>query len=178
MTIEYKIEKTDFSSHQLYTASKSEAIKYEIKKVRIRLPIVYLILGLLLFFFADIIFAIIFISIGIAWYIFSPYYLKNKYLRHYEKHIDENFKNRIGKTEQLSIRDDYIESISHLGESKTKITEIEEVNEIKDYFFIKLSSGDSFILPKANINSFSDHILKMISEFNIKHNVELDWKWK
>jgi hypothetical protein len=49
MKIEYTLEKVDFLKYQLYAASKSASIIKSRKKSRLLLPIVYFVLGVLLF---------------------------------------------------------------------------------------------------------------------------------
>ncbi len=181
MRIEYTLEKIDFLKYQLFAASKSERIIKSRKNSRIRLPIVYLILGLLLFAFADLIFALIFIGIGVVWYLLHPYFMKKRYIRHFEKYIDENYQNRFGKTVTIDFDEEHIISSDYLGESKLKIREIAEINEIKDYVFLKFSSGESLIIPKdrlENVNELNNILTKIVSDLSIKHNIDLDWQWK
>lgn len=181
MRIEYTLEKIDFLKFQLFAASISERIIKSRKNSRIRLPIVYLILGLLLFVFADLIFALIFIGIGVVWYLLHPYFMKKRYIHHFEKYIDENYQNRIGKTVTIDFDGEHIISTDYLGESRLKIREIAEINEIKDYVFLKFSSGESFIIPKdrlKNVNELNDILTKIVSDLSINHNIDLDWQWK
>jgi len=181
MTIEYKLGKEDFLTYQLYSATKSESVRKSRNKARIRVPIVYVILSLLLYVFTDTLLAGIFLAIGILWYFLSPFYLKRKYITHYSKYIDEHYKNRFGVLASLTFNSDTIESKDITGESKLNLSEVEEINEIKDYFFIKISSGVSLILPKDRIpeSEKMEETIKTITEkHQIKHNVEFDWKWK
>lgn len=181
MKIEYKLDRNDFIEHQLFAASKSKIVIKNLKRSRVRLPIVYFILGLVLFVLADTIFALIFIGIGIAWYFIYPHYLKRKYIKLYEKYIDEHFKNRFGKQISLNFGEEFIEIISYMGESKLKTNEITEVNENSNYFFINLSSGESLIIPKTVINQnneFSEWIVSLVKKLRINHNIDLNWKWR
>lgn len=180
MSIEFTLEKEDFLTFQLYSATKSETVKKNRNKNRIRVPIVYAILSIILYIYADILFAAIFLIIGLLWYLLSPYYLRKRYLKHYSKHIEEHYKNRFGKSESLTFNSDIMESKDITGESKLNLSEVEELNEIKDYYFLKFSSGVSLIIPKNRIEKKEDlkeSLLKIVSDFNIKHNQELDWKW-
>ena len=120
MRIEYTLEKIDFLKYQLFAASKSERIIKSRKKSRIRVPIIYFILGLFLFALADLIFAIIFIGVGVAWYFLHPYFMKKRYVRHFEKYIDENYQNRFGKSVTLDFDGEYIITTDYLGESRLK----------------------------------------------------------
>jgi hypothetical protein len=181
MKIDYNLERNDFIEYQLFAASKSENVKNNWQKSRIRVPIVYLILGLILFLFADKIFALIFIGIGAAWYFLYPYYMRKRYLKHFERYVDENLKNRFGKPVTLNFGEEFIDTIDYMGESKLKINEITEVNEIRSYIFLKFSSGESLIIPKNIINQkneFTDWILNLIEKLKIKHNIDLNWKWR
>jgi len=180
MKIEYTLDRVDLLEYQLFAASKSERIIKSRKKSRIRLPVVYFILGFLLFLFADLIFSLIFFGTGVAWYLLHPYFMKNRYIRHFEKYIDENYQNRFGKLVTLDFEEEYIIATDYLGESKLKIKEITEINEIKDYIFLKLSSGESLIIPKNKINSLkelSSLLTKISSDLSINHNIDLNWKW-
>jgi hypothetical protein len=180
MNVEFTLEKEDFLTFQLYTASKSETVIKTRNKYRIRVPIAYAILSIILYEFADIIFAGIFLCVGLLWYLLYPYYIRKKYVKHYSKHIDEQYKNRFGKSESLTIKSDVIESKDIIGESKINMREIEELNEIKDYYFIKFSSGVSLIIPKNRIKKseeLKEKLQNIVSDLSIKHNQELDWKW-
>jgi hypothetical protein len=181
MRIEYTLNKVDFLEYQLFAASKSDRIIKSRKNSRIRLPIVYFILGLLLFILSDLIFALIFIGVGVAWYLLQPSFMKNRYIRHFEKYIDENYKNRLGKLVALVFEDEYILASDYIGEGKLKIKEIAEINEIKDYIFLKFTSGESLIVPKnriSNLNELNSVLSKIIAELRIKQDIDLDWNWK
>jgi len=178
MKIEYTLEKVDFLKYQLYAASKSASIIKSRKKSRLLLPIVYFVLGVLLFVFADLIPALIFFGVGIAWYLIYPYYMKNRYIRHFEKYIDENYKNRFGKLVTLEFEGEYIIAIDYIGESRLRIKEIAEINEIQDYIFLKFSSGESLILPKDRIENTNELLTKIVSNLGINYNIDLNWQWK
>ncbi|WP_088656258.1 YcxB family protein [Geofilum rhodophaeum] len=181
MRIEYLLNKVDFLEYQLFAASNSEIIIKNRKNSRIRLPIVYFILGLLLFLFADLIFALVFIGLGVAWYILHPYFMKKRYQRHFANHVEENYHNRFGKVVSLDFEEEFIIVKDFLGESKLRIKEITEINETKSYIFIKLSSGESLIIPKnsiSNLNELNRILTKIASDFDIIQNICLDWEWK
>lgn len=180
MTLEYTLEQPDFLEFQLFSASKSERILKSRRNSRIVLPIVYFILGTLLFVFADIVFGVVFIGIGLAWYYFHPNFTRKRYIRHFEKYLNENYRNRFGKPISLKFGEEFIETADYLSESKMRIREVEEINEIKDYYFLKVSSGESLIIPKNRLNERSDfhqYISKLANDLGIKYNTELNWKW-
>ena len=181
MVLEYSLDKPDFLECQLFIASKSERVIKSRRKARLVVPITYLILGLLLFLFTDIVFTLIFITIGLIWYLYYPYYIRKRYVRHFEKALAESYKNRFGKLSLLKFGEEIIEITDYIGETKIRIQEIEEINEIKNYLFLKLSSGESLIIPKDKIkeeNEFRHYISMLTERFYIKYNVELNWKWR
>ena len=180
MKIEYTLDRVDFLEYQLFAASKSELIIKSRKRSRIRLPITYLILGLILFVFTNLLYALIFIGIGITWYLFQPFFMKRRYIRQYEKYIDENYSNRFGEKVTLDFEDEYIIANDCLGESKLKVQGITEINEIKNHIFIKFLSGESLIIPKkriSNLNELNSIVTRITSNLKIKHNIDPEWEW-
>lgn len=181
MKIEFKLSKVDFVEYQLFAASNSENINKSRRNSRIRLPIVYFFLGLLLFLFADLIFALVFIGLGLAWYVLHPHFMKRRYLRHFDKHVEENYKNRFEKVVSLDFQEEIIIAKDYLGESKLRIKEITEIIEIQNHIFLKLSSGESIIIPKksiANLNDLKSTLTQIASDKGIIHSIDLDWVWK
>lgn len=107
--------------------------------------------------------------------------MKGKYRKHYEKYLEENYKNQFGKKGVLNFEEDYIVAKDDLGEGKYKVSEIIEINEIAEYFFLKLSSGQSLIIPKQQLKSIEDfnkEIQEIVKQNNFQHNIELNWEWK
>ncbi len=181
--IEYKyiIEKEDFLQHQLFAASNSKLISKTRYNSKILIPFFYLIIGLGFYMMDQSIGGIIFVGIGVLWYFVYPLYLRKKYLRYYTRYIDENYTNRFGKVESLSFEEEYIYSKNFVGESKMKISEIVEIFEILDYFYLKFSIGSTLIIPKAFVNNsieLEKEIKNMATRYSIKHTVNLEWKWK
>lgn len=65
MTIEYKIDETDFLIHQLFVASKSERIQKKRQRSKVKLPLIYIAFGLIFLFQDKVSLAIIFFIIGL-----------------------------------------------------------------------------------------------------------------
>ena len=181
MKLEYKLEKSDFMVFQLYTASRSDRIKRKRFRNKIIIPLIYLALGLISLLINEIALCIFFILVGSAWYFFFPKYERNRYVKHYQSFIEENYNNRFGKSETIEFENEVILSKDYTGESKIFLSEIEELNEINEYFFLKFNSGVSLIIPKNGILSsepLGKYLVDLSTRFKIKHNIDLDWKWK
>jgi hypothetical protein len=181
MKLEYSLEKNDYVTFQLFAAAKSKRITKKRRNNKIILPLIYLGLAVVTYFVEDIGLSIIFLFIGLLWFLFYPAYEKKKYFRHYDKYIEENYKNRFGKVETLNFEEDYVLSKDYTGEGKLFLSEVEELNEIEKYYFLKFNSGVSLIIPKSkidNLDQLSQYLKSLVSSLNIKHNIELTWEWK
>jgi hypothetical protein len=181
MKLEYSLEKSDFVVFQLYTASKSELIKRKRFRIRIIFPIIYIVLGFISLLINNITLGAFFILIGTIWYFFYPKYERNQYIKHYQRHIEANYHNRFGKSETIEFEDDAILSKDYTGESKLYLSEIEKINEIRGYFFLKFNSGVSLIIPKNGILSsepLNKYLVDLSKRLKIKHDIDLNWQWK
>lgn len=181
--IEYKyiIEKEDCLQQQLFAASKSKLISKTRYKTKVVIPLFYLIIGLGFYMVDQTTSGILFVGIGILWYFIYPLYLRKKYFNYYAKYIDENYTNRFGKVESLAFEEEYIISKTFVGESKMKISEIVEISEISDYYYLKFSIGSTLIIPKNFVNNsieLEHEIKKIAARYNIEHIVNLEWKWR
>lgn len=178
MKIEYTLENIDFLEYHLYSASKSKSIKKKRLKSRIVIPILYSIIG---FYFLlndnKLITFSIFIIFGLLWFLFYPLYSKKTYKKHYVKHVEEHYVNRINTPTEMIINSDFIYAKDHSAEEKIKISEFDKLTELQNHFVLELKRGVSFIIPKKNIVNIGEFKEKIL-ELNIPYNNELNWKWK
>ncbi|APY06831.1 hypothetical protein BWZ20_00315 [Winogradskyella sp. J14-2] len=178
MTINYQLTNSDFLEYQLYTSSKSELHKKRRFRSRIIIPILYLVLGI---FFANqsekFGIGIAFIVFGILWFVFYPLYAKWRYKNHFKKHVEENYKNRINKPVEIDFNENSVNSKDFTSESRINGTELKELIETKDHFFIKLQTDLSLIVPKHSIENQTE-FKKRVTELGAEYVDELNWKWK
>ena len=121
-----------------------------------------------------------FLVLGVVAIIGMPFYTKWRYKRHYLKHVRELYKNNFGKMCTIKFMDECIEMIGEDGESKFKLSQITEVNEIADYYFLQLASGPTIIISKQKTTereALANKIQELVSQFKIKHIINLNWKW-
>jgi len=121
------------------------------------------------------------LGIALSWYFLFPLYNRGRYVRHFSKYLDEHYKNKYEKLVNVYFSDDFIETSDFTGSSKIKIKEIAEVNEIRDYIFIKITTSETLIIPKnkiQNIDDLNERLMKIVSDLGINHNIDLNWKWK
>jgi len=181
MKIEFTLSKEDLLQFQLFMASKSEQIIKARKKSKWRVPIVYIVLGLALSFTNNMIFGIVFLAIAILWFFFYPGYQAKRYRKIYEKSVEENFINNAGKQSTLTFNDEYVETQNYQGESKLRIKEILRIDEVRDYCFVKFSSGVGLVIPLNQLpekDSLIANLKKMAADNGIAYKTDMDWKWK
>lgn len=180
MNIQYSLTEKDFLEYQLFTASKSKNIKSQRLTTLIAMV---LILGILLFYIYSTQKEISFLAliIGIVLIFFYNISEKRRYEKYYKKFIKEYYKNRLGLIFNLTFNEDQFEESSVLGNSQIYYSSLTEINETKDYYFLKLLTSQSLIIPKntiSDITEFQKILEKLKAKHKIKQNIELNWKWK
>ena len=180
MTLKYSLNENDFLQHQLFVASKTESIKKQKLKTWLLLTLAILMMSVP--FYRNEKFTFYFLIIfSLVTLLFFPIYQKYQYKKHYLKYININYKNRFGQVSSLIFNEDQIETISVIGESKINYDAFEEIDEIENYFFLKIKTGGGIIIPKKEIKSIDEFriiLKKLIAKYNWKEIIELNWKWK
>ena len=176
MKLEYTINESDFLDYQLYTASKSERINRKRRNGQILLTVGFAILALIFYMNTKVVLAIYFGIFSLATAIFYPRYFKRRYKKHYQGYIKEYYSKRFGQAVLTEIQDDLIYSRDHVGEGNIKMEEIEEVNETAKHFFLKVSTGQSLIIPKGTTVN-PDEVRARFQALGLKINDEQAWKW-
>lgn len=181
MTIQFELNENDYLTFQLFAASKSERIIKKRKRNKVLVPITYIVIGILLFFIDGYLPTVLFALIGIVWFVFYPTWDKRRYRNHYKAFIQENYKDRIGRSVTLDIKDDFILAKEQTSESKLLTSEVEEIIEISTLIFIRIKGGQAYIVPKdriSNANEFVVRLKELVSHLNIKYSSEIQWEWK
>lgn len=173
------LEKADFVRYQLFTASTSNRIKTKRIRTWAIVVISFLVLGIVLMQGEDPFLSYYFIGLSVVSLIGYPFYQRWQYRRHYERYIDENYDQRIGVESQLGFADGHIISIGNNQEGKIKLTEIEEINEIAENIFIKLRTGESFIVPTnmAGFGALKQELREVSADLDVRWNYLPDWRW-
>lgn len=178
MNLNYKLSNLDFLEYQLYTSSKSKLHKKKRFRSRIIVPIIYLLLGLYTVNKnQDNRIGIIFVAIAVIWFLFYPMYSKWRYKKHFQKHVKENYKNRIDKQVSIDFDKKSMNVKDFTSESKINGTELKELIETKNHYFIKLTTDLSLIIPKEAVTDKLE-FKKRITDFGAEYIDELNWEWK
>lgn len=156
MKISYTLGFDDFLSFQLYVFSNSDRIQKKKQRGRFYLGIGSFALSLFFYFQEDALMFYYFAFIGVLILLFYPKYFNWRHKKHYSKHIQETYTERIGRTEELEISDDAILTKDNVGEGRLNLSAIKDVTETAEHFFINISSGQSFILPKRELEDVAE----------------------
>lgn len=176
MKFQYKIEATDFLEFQLYTASKDPIVQKRKLRSWILLPIAFTIMAIFSYLSQTYYLAIYFIVLAFVIGFFYPKYFSWRYKKHYASFIGRNYAKRFGQPAELEITKDFILSKDKVAEGKVKLSEIEYVSETPNHFFMKISTGMSFILPKKEIDASVD-LKAEFTRIGLVVKDELGWKW-
>ncbi|MGZ3901513.1 MAG: hypothetical protein ACXVC7_01735 [Bacteroidia bacterium] len=173
------LDENDFLVFQLYTASKSQRIKNARIRSWIITTLSFLCFAYFFFDKNDDALGYFFLAFSGFSLIFYPFYSAWRYKRHYLKFIRDTHKNRFEEKSEIEFNDDAIVTKAKSGEVKINKKEIEEINEIKDFYFIKTRAGYSLIISKSKTTDLNkiNHEIKSLTDTGIKHNIELNWKW-
>ena len=181
MTLTYTLAENDFLQHQLFIASKTERIK----KQRVRTWLLYtaslLFLGLIFYQSGNIVMTYYFSIFGLIFFCFFPLYQKNYYKSHYQKFIADTYRNRIGQAGTVSLNEDSVQTSDISGESKIYLSEIENITETGDYFYIKMRISGYLILPKyklAEPDNVRQELKKTCRKLSVDFIEDLNWRWK
>ena len=177
MKLEYILEEKDFIDYHLFSMSENKKARKIMNMTKFIMVGILLFIAINMYNKNNIEFAFIIGIITILGFIFFNKLYKSKLRKHFSKIVKNSYSKRIGEKETMEINSEFIITEDKTGEGKTKISEIEIINETKDNFFIKLSNGSSFIVSKKGINNI-ELIKKKWKELNIPLSENLTWEWK
>jgi hypothetical protein len=175
------LDENDYLTHQLYTASKTPRIKKARIKGWIFTTGAFLCLTFLFFESNNDFLGYYFlVASGLSLTLY-PFYSRWRHRNHYLKYVRDTYKNRFGTESTLEINDNIIVAKDKTGEERINTSEIEEINEIRDFCFVKMTTGASLIISKAkadDIDKIKNQLRSLADNKGIKYNMELDWKWR
>lgn len=178
MKLNYQLSNSDFLEYQLYTSSKSKVQNTRRFRFRTLFTIVYIGFGLFSYFINDNApLALIFAAIAILWYLFYPMYSKWVYKRHFRKHINEHYSNRINTSMEMEILQNSILIKDATSQSSIDATGIKDLIEIKDHFFILSKTDMALIVPKKSIGDIAE-FKETVADLGVSYVNALNWRWK
>ncbi len=181
MPFAYSLDKEDFYTLQLYSASQSPLVKKKLRTGKTLIPVIWLMASIPSYLLGNFSWVLLCVGIAILWYLLFPGFLKWILEKDLAKSIDEHFKSRYGKPQSLSFTPDSINLATETGGSQFYLSEMEEIIEIPKHYFVRFYNGSTLILPKEktqDLASLQQKIGELVEEFSVRHTIALDWKWK
>jgi len=139
------------------------------------MPLLLMATGLLFFSKGDTIMAAYFWGLSILVFLLYSKYLNWRYKKHYQSYVRENFKNRFGNEVSLEIGPKYISSKDPSGEGKVKTSEVHQLSETQEHFFIQFTSGVAVIIPKRSIDDLQ-HFKAGLRSAKLEVHDDLKWQ--
>lgn len=174
MLFTFKIEQNDFLTFQLHTVSKSSTVLKTRRRGQLLTSIAGVLLALNLFVTGSKIAAVVMLAVAISIYLLYPRYHRWKLKSHFLKFSKKNYGSQFGQEESIETKSDHIISKNISGEGKVKSSELVELMEIQNYFFLKMKNGSSIILPKRDIKE-EKALVKELKTMGVTLVQELDW---
>ena len=181
MNINFKITQENYLTFQLYLASKSQSISKKRTRTRLVVPILYSVFAISLFVLESPFLAAGFAAFAMLWFFFYPLWEKGKYVKYYQKIIQENHKSRIGVDIKIELQNDHLFTASGGTEAKIATSEIKEIVELKDLILIRLDVTQAFVIPKDQITELPaliGELKELAKKLKVKYAEELGWVWK
>jgi hypothetical protein len=104
----------------------------------------------------------------------------NKWSRknQYRKFVRKTYKGNFGKLYTLNFNRDFIGLSDSAAESKIKLSEVDEVVETNKYFFVKLKTSASIIIPKEeleNVDELRKELISVAGKAHVKFLFDSNW---
>lgn len=180
MTVSYTINESDYLTHQLYNASRSERIRKKRNRNRMVVLAIYLILAVFFYIKDKSGLAVTFAALAVGMYFYYPAIERRRYRKHYEAFIREHFKEGVDRNVTLELTQEYLLGQEEDNESKIMTKEIKRISELKEVFLLQLTQGQTLIVPKRDISALDalrDMLKDIANHVNAPYIEELDWKW-
>jgi hypothetical protein len=176
MKLEFTLEENDFLDYHLFSISNNKDAKKIEKIGKFILAGFFMYFGLNSYNTDNIELAILFGILAILSILFFNKSYKSLLKKQQLQFIKNSYSKRIGQKESIEFTSEYLITEDNTGQAKTKLSEIECINEVQNNFFIKLSNGSSYIVSKKGIKNL-DEFKEKCKTLNIPIIEYLNWKW-
>jgi DhnA family fructose-bisphosphate aldolase class Ia len=156
MHYKYTIEENDLVAFNLQIALNSEDTKKKRKISTIILTALAVCFTIYFIYRHEMAMAVVTLIIGIVTLLFYPKYFNQQYKKQFRNHVKKMFPNRIGKEVELDFTETHAVLKTTNTENTTEYSAIINVEETKEYFFLKLDVGSAIILPKRVVSDIKE----------------------
>ncbi|MCB0397916.1 MAG: hypothetical protein KDD36_14790 [Flavobacteriales bacterium] len=177
MKLSYTLEEEDFIAQYLYATSRSVTVQRKWARARIIFAVTYFLVGIVLYNKDHNLYsALVFVALGVIWYLLYPGYVRKRYHKNVVDHVRKTFQSKTGQPCELVIDKDGIYTKDHTGEGRINLSEFENLVETSSHFFITGPSGISVVIP---IHTVADAAMlkSKTKDLRLTYVDEKDWKW-
>ncbi len=150
--LRYSLGEEDYLVFHMYSSGRSERQRKDRRRGRILVSLVYVAACGLFFATRDLVLGIIFGILAVLWYLLYPLYSKWRHERHFRRHIQENYKGKIGSEGIVQLDDEGFRCTDTYGDEKIKFAGVGELVELERHFLIRFAQATSLILPKDRVD--------------------------
>lgn len=181
MELNYNLKEIDYLNFQCYYSSKNETINKQRRMSRTLVLVACALIGILFFLQKNMFIGWYFVIAGFICYLFFPKYLNWFYKRIFKKNIARTYKGIVPVHIWLRFDEENVVLLDRGRTLTFGIDKIQEVIELKEYFYLKMSELEYVIIPKSELNNeddVRDFLKETVSKFSLTYSVNFDWKWK
>ncbi|MFC4816801.1 hypothetical protein [Flavobacterium sp. GCM10023249] len=176
--IQYTLQESDFLELHLYYFKSEGKLKRLTLITWIGFLLVIGILSGILIWKDDFFLVIVLGSTAALLSIFHGNQMKRVYQKHFKKTI-KIYESRFGQEVYLKITESQLHVESIAGSTNINFTEVIELSETQNHFFIKLKT-QAIIIPKTevkNIANLSANLKDLAKKLNVNYRDDPNWKW-
>jgi len=170
----YTLSLEDVVTYNQYNLSIKK--KNVFQKLRIVASVYFVLLGVLFIYITNYIIGGIFILFGLLYPLLGAKYVKWAYTKTFRKVILTDCSGLINAPNTFSVADNKIVIQDQGGIFYYNLSAVESINEIATHFFIKFNNSDVTVVPKTE-TELAQTIRTLITEHNLRHVVQLNWKY-
>lgn len=176
MTFNYVLTAADFLEYYLYMVSKSAAISRKRNIAKYSFSVVYTVFGLYFLYSEMLGMGILFMTLANLWFFFYPKLNRKSLERYYAKYTQENFGHQMNRSTRMEFLTDSVFITDGEIENNVAVSQIEKTIETPNHFFLREKSGNTFIIPKNQVDA--TQFVSQINNLTVFIENQTNWKWK
>ena len=181
MKLNYQLTEEDYLQFCLFAASQNLTLRDAKRRILFLLILMFSLGSVWIYFRHHSLFFITFSVTGILYCIFYYFYgYRSVFKRVYKKNVKRLFKEKIGLEFSVVSDNELITILSNQTKLEINLANVDFIEEIADYYFIKLKTSDRIIIPKRifkNGTNSEASLRNFANQNNITIKQLLDWKF-
>ena len=181
MKLNYQLTEKDYLQFCLFAASQNLTLIDAKRRTLFLLILIFSLGSVWIYFRLSSLFFITFSVTGILYCIFYYFYgYRSVFKRAYKKNVKRLFKEKIGMEFSVVSDNELITILSNQTKLEINLANVDFIEEIADYYFIKLKTSDRIIIPKRifeNGTNSEASLRNFAKQNNITIKQLLDWKF-